>query len=647
MTAEFDFDASALNKRAAELLSADLGRMNRQTDRMFAWLLMAQWLAGIGVAWIISPRTWMGSESEPHLHLYGALFLGGLITIPAAMMGLFRSGESMTRQVIAVSQMLWSALLIHLSGGRIETHFHVFGSLAFLAIYRDYRVLITASLVVAVDHFLRGVLWPQSVFGILSPAPWRWAEHAGWVLFENIFLISGCIRGNRELAGIAQRQAALEMIKGRFEWAVEERTSALAETNAQLNAEMQERVRMESTLAEAKEAAEAANRAKSQFLANMSHEIRTPMNGVMGMNRLLLDTPLDTEQRLFAETIETSCEALLTVVNDVLDLAKIESGHMILNEERFSLAECVKQSLNLFIGTAAEKNIELASFVSPELPDALLGDVTRLRQVLVNLIGNGLKFTDAGKVEIEVRPGATGPDANGRIELCFLIRDTGIGIPKAGREYLFKVFSQVDTSMSRRHGGSGLGLVISQQLVRLMGGSIWFESVEAEGSTFHFTMRARIAEERGPTPYSKTSDASPKNPRKHLSPERLRILLVEDNKVNQMVGSRFIEKLGYRCELAENGRKAIEVLERQHFQLVLMDVQMPELNGIEATRAIRGRALGDPRMRIVALTAHAAESDREDCLAAGMDDYLAKPLTLASLLEQIERTAEVLADAAS
>jgi signal transduction histidine kinase/DNA-binding response OmpR family regulator len=760
--------------RTAEINTELLKRFWSQTDRIFALLLVLQWLAGIGVALWLTPRTWIGQSSEVHVHVWAALGLGGLIALPAAFLALARPGQTSTRYIVAISQMLASALLIHLTGGRIETHFHVFGSLAFIAFYRDWGVLLAASAVVAVDHFLRGVYWPQSVFGTGIVSHWRWIEHAGWVVFEDIFLIYSCFRSRRLIWEGSRGRAEVEVAADRIELAVQERTRELAEANARLEANIEVRRRTEQELKAAKESADAASQAKSEFLANMSHEIRTPMNGVMGMTSLLLDTPLNEQQRGFTDTIRTSCDSLMVVINDILDLSKIESGKMELEEQPFDLRACVEDTLDLFSQKAAEKKIDLGYLLHDSTPLLVAGDASRLRQVLVNLVGNALKFTAQGSVLVKVRAEALGA-ADPRTsmapetwhELTFDVCDTGIGIPADRLDRLFKHFSQVDSSMTRRYGGTGLGLVISKRIVEMMGGGVSVASTPGEGSTFSFRIRLRVssepqvqpelpllqgkrllivddgevnrrilcvqAERWGMVPHAvadgaaalawiasgqaadvaildmqmpdldgldlavrlhalpsaaqlplillssaeghhdrgdprwlhfaarftkpvkflplrdalltalgqRRAAASPvarPAARKLAEEFPLRILLTEDNIVNQKVAVRFLALMGYRCDVANNGREAVEALARQAYDVVLMDVQMPEMNGYEATAEIRKQIADGTQPQIIALTAHAAAQDREECLQAGMDDYLTKPV-VAPLLEQKLRDA--------
>jgi signal transduction histidine kinase/CheY-like chemotaxis protein len=405
---------------------------------------------------------------------------------------------------------------------------------------------------------------------------------------------------------------------------LEHKSQELYEANQQLQAQA---ARLELTvlertraLEEALSAMQDALRAKGEFLAVVSHEIRTPMNGVLGMAQLLQMTELTEEQRRYVETIQTSGETLLAIINDILDMSKLDSGKVRLDVRPLQPRMIVREVVDLLGPQAQGKGLYLDTEVGGEVPAWIYGDATRIKQVITNLVGNALKFTHHGGVRIAMKL-----VQEGKVLEC-QVQDSGIGIPPDKVDKLFERFSQVDSSISRRYGGTGLGLVICKHLVEAMGGDIGAQSKQHKGSTF--TFRIPVSAAPAPAPAAAAQGPAPK------PPTGLRILLVEDNAVNQMLAMGMLQKLGCAADLARDGEEALEKVRRVDYDLVLMDMQMPKMDGLTATRAIRAMPLRT-QPQIVALTANAMESDRDLCLGAGMNDFLAKPFKASELQEKI------------
>ena len=399
--------------------------------------------------------------------------------------------------------------------------------------------------------------------------------------------------------------------------------------NEELQVEISEHENTEKNLLKAKEAAEAAVEAKAAFLANMSHELRTPMNAVIGFSNLLLDESLTPDQKDYIERIRVGGEALLGLINDVLDFSKMEKKKVELEHQPLSLRALVEESLDMVAVQARDKGLNLSHTINYGTPDTIIGDHGRLRQILVNLLSNAVKFTDVGGVSVSISSKAK---EDNKHQILFAVKDTGIGIPKDKMDLLFQPFSQVETTISSHRGGTGLGLAISKRLVELMGGKIWVESEQGKGSTFSFYIEAEVAQ----SPAAKSE--IPDQPVENLAEQHpMRILVAEDVPSNQKVLVEMLKRMGYRADMAADGIEVLQALERQPYDLVLMDVKMPEMDGIAAAKEIR-RLWPNNGPKIVAITAYAMEGDREKCLEAGMDDYIAKPVQKGELAEVLKKS---------
>jgi two-component system sensor histidine kinase/response regulator len=703
----------AASDRAEELFQQHRRQIFRQTDQLFARLMLFQWVACIIIALVVSPRSWDGAVSQVHIHVWSAILIGGAISLFPVWMTRVWPGSFATRNVIAVAQMLMSALLIALTGGRIETHFHVFGSLVVLSFYRDWRVLVPATIVVALDHFLRGIYLPYSVYGVLSASPWRSMEHAGWVIFENVFLVISCFRGIREMRFIASRTAALEasdqrsrqlfddapigmavvavdnekfkQMNGRFsemvgysEQELLDRTPIdlthpddVAETRRLVKGllegaercsvekrylrkngdvvwanrtacvirdkdghprdflimveDITERKRAEEAVREAKQEAERANLAKSEFLSRMSHELRTPLNAILGFGQLLERQNPTAQQQARVEHIMSAGRHLLDLINEVLDISRIEAGHLQLSVEAVFIAEVLDAALALMRPLAAARSMKLSIDASLEEDVYVLADQQRLKQVLLNLLTNAVKYTPAGG-RISVSLDRSDP---AKTRLFVTDNGPGIGADKVAR--LFTPFDRLGAEQSEVEG-TGLGLALCQRLMHAMGGDIGLNSKLGEGSAFWIELPATES------PLKTLPSARVPVQKEIGTTQPARILYIEDNLSNlTLVEQMLAEHPQIDLITAMQGRLGLDLACQHQPDLVLLDLHLPDLRGHEVLARLRKNPLTRD-IPVVVISADATAGQIQRLKSAGARGYLTKPIDITEFFRVIDET---------
>jgi signal transduction histidine kinase len=479
---------------------------------------------------------------------------------------------------------------------------------------------------VGTDHFVRGVYWPASVFGVAISSDWRWLEHLGWVFFEDIFLLISIRQSIREMRVIAQRQAQMEAVNKVIEARIEERTAELQAS---------------------RKAALAASNAKSIFLANMSHELRTPLNGIIGMSEVIVNSAPPAGVRGNADIIQKSAASLLTMVNDILDISKIEAGGLALDAREFDLRQLTDDVCVPLRARAEGKGLQLnVRHCAAGEPPWVVGDSVRVRQVIGNLVANAIKFTHRGRVDVDMDYQRT---SNGEVAITLRVQDTGIGIRQENLGHLFQRFSQAETTTTRQFGGTGLGLAISKSIIDAMGGSITLASVFGQGSTFtvSFSLPAAVVQPQPGLLLAPAKGFTNQVAIDKMSPDdlatlrKMQILVVEDNEINRLVVIRMFGVLGCTVTIATDGLQAVNrVKQGEYYDCILMDHQMPNMDGWQATAEIRKlQSSTGRRTPIIAMTADDSAGMRERCIAWQMDDYISKPIQLTTLMSTVLKLA--------